>query len=208
MVQSIRESVRIAVAKRKSEPPVHVPEGRLSGDDLLGDLFESMHDLHFANTVMDGARFVLTLASTKLASKVAICHFFDINKREYVVVDAVGGNRDKVVLSRIPERDELANSTVRRRRAVVIENAATDARVKGGRWDLLGVPITSLVTAPVALGGRYLGMIELANPVDGVPYSESDGYALSYMGEQLAEVLGQRGVLIEPEVIRAFKPKG
>lgn len=195
-----------AVARRAKSEGKLATGKRLSGDELLSDLFESMHDLHFSQTTIDGAHFVLTLAVEKLPSRVAICHFFDINKREFVVVHALAKGRDALVLTRLPERDKLATQALRSRRAIVISDAASDPRIRGGRWDAVGEPVTSVVIAPVALGGRFLGMLELANPTDGHAYVESDGYALAYMGEQLAEFLGQRGVMIEPEAIKAFKP--
>ena len=44
---------------------------------------------------------------------------------------------------------------------------------------------------------RFLGAIELVNPRDGGVFSQSDGYAVTYMGEQLAEYLAEHGVLLD-----------
>jgi GAF domain-containing protein len=88
----------------------------------------------------------------------------------------------------------------------VVPDVAADDRVRGERWDAVGEPVFSVVSAPIALGGRFLGLIDLVNPMDGGAFLESDGYALSYMAEQFAEFLGQRGLLIDPELISAFKP--
>ena len=65
------------------------------------------------------------------------------------------------------------------------------------------VTVTSMDVSSVR-GTRK--QLELLDPVDGGRFSEGDAYALAYMGEQLAEFLGQRGVMIDPEAVSAFKP--
>ncbi len=47
--------------------------------------------------------------------------------------------------------------------------------------------------APVMLAGRFLGAIELLNPIDGEPFTESDGNAVTYIAEQFAEFVAARG---------------
>jgi len=169
-------------------------------------LFDAMHDLHFQASLLDGARFVLGLALQKLPSHIAVCHFYDINKREFVIVDAIAASRDALVTHRLAERDAVVSRTMRARRTSLFSGAGLD-ELKSSRWDLVGEPLTSVAIAPVALGGRFLGLLELANPTDDQPYTEGDGFALAYMGEQLAEFLGQRGLLIDIDAIKAFKPR-
>jgi GAF domain-containing protein len=90
---------------------------------------------------------------------------------------------------------------MRSRRAVVIEDATTDERAQNGRWATVG-SCRSLVCAPVEQGGRFLGLLELSNPRDGGPFHETDGHALTYMGEQFAEFLASRGLVFDSERIR------
>jgi transcriptional regulator with GAF, ATPase, and Fis domain len=177
---------------------------RLSGDDLLSDLFEAMHDVHFQPGLLEGVHFVLSLAVEKMPCRAAICHLFDINRREFVVAHALGERRADLLLKRVSEREPLLQQVLRRRRAVVMN--AGDPLLAGERWGAIGQQVQSAVSAPVVLGGRFLGVLELVNPMDGKPFSEGDGYALAYMGEQFAEFLGQRGLLLDPEAILAFKP--
>jgi hypothetical protein len=177
---------------------------RLSGDDLLSDLFEAMHDVHFQPGVLEGAHFVLWLAVEKIPCKVAICHLFDINRREFVITHVLGDCRKDLLLRRASEKESLIHQVTRRRRAVVLQGG--DERLSGERWKWLGQPVVSAVVAPVVLGGRFLGLLELVNPVDQEPFSEGDGYALAYIGEQFAEFLGQRGLMLDPEAIASFRP--
>ena len=190
-----------------SEPPPPNKRGgkRLTGDELLGDLFDAMGDLYFLASTLEGANFVLSLAMDKIPCTYGVVHFFDIDKREFIVSRAIGSSADLVV-TRTPAREGLAAEVMNKRRAVVIADAGTHGK-PFAHWAQLGTKIKSAVVAPVALGGRWMGMLELVNPKDGQPFVEGDGYALSYMAEQFAEFLGQRGLVIDPDVIRAYRPR-
>jgi GAF domain-containing protein len=128
---------------------------------------------------------------------------FDINKREFVVVRQTGQGKS-VLMSRLPEKAPLAQTAMRTHRAVVVSDAAADERVSSDeRWRTIGVDVASLVCAPVMVGGRYLGLLELANPLDGDTFSDGDGHALTYIGEQFGEFVAQHGVVIDPEHVLA-----
>ncbi|RYE92242.1 MAG: GAF domain-containing protein, partial [Myxococcales bacterium] len=115
-----------------------------------------------------------------------------------------GDRREALLLKRAPEREPLIHQVMRTRRARVVSGG--DALLDGERWRAGGAMVHSAIVAPVALGGRFLGLLELLDPVDGGRFAESDAYALSYIGEQFAEFLGQRGVMIDPEAVAAFQP--
>jgi hypothetical protein len=178
------------------------PSVRLSGDELIADLFEAMHELHFAQDALAGADFVLQLTLGKLPSEVALVHFYDINAREFVVVRTRGPGTAKLLQWRSGEKEPLIKEAMGLRRSVVIADAGTDPRARAGRWALLD-GTRSLVCAPVEQGGRFLGLLELANPRDGGLYTEGDGHALTYIGEQFAEFLASRGLILDPERIES-----
>jgi hypothetical protein len=183
-------------------PPPEAPLGqRMTGDELIADLFDSLGDLHYLSDALDGASFVLALALEKLPSDVGLVSLFDINKRTFVVVCQTGGGKS-VLLQTIAEAAELPRRAMRSSSAVVAEDPAT-MTASDPRWADIGVPLQSLVCAPVEAGGRYLGLIELANPRDGVAFNESDGHALTYIGRQFAEFLNERGLSIDPEAVVA-----
>jgi len=177
------------------------PAVRLSGVELIADLFECMHDLHFLPDALVGADFVLALMLDKLPSAVALVHFYDIDAREFVVVRAVGAGAAKVMQIRTNEKEPLIAEAMHKRRAVVLDDAATDPRVQNGRWALIGDPPRSIICAPVEEGGRFLGLLELSNPLDGQPFHEGDGHAITYIGEQFAEFLAAHGLVLDPERI-------
>ncbi len=182
----------------RSEP--RITGGRSAGDDLITDLFEAMHDLHFLGNALDGADFCLSLALEKLPSRAGFVHFYDINKREFVLATAKGKGANALLLDRHPETDAMLLSAMKKRRAVVVADATgTDAESVGRFAAIAGVK--SLIVAPVMQAGRWLGAIELLNPLDGAPFTDGDGEALSYIGEQFAEFLSSRGVILDAEQI-------
>lgn len=177
------------------------PAKRLSGEDLLSELFEAFSDLHFLPGALEGAEFVLNLTLEKLPSEVGMVSLFDMNKREFVVVRQHGGPRSALG-ARQPERAPLAITAMRKKHAVVVADPAGAARAVDDRWRAIGVEPKSLICAPVELGGRYLGLIELANPLDNGVYTDGDGNALTYIGQQFAEFVATHGVVVDAEAIR------
>jgi len=173
---------------------------RASGEDLIGYFFESMHEVHFARDAVEGGLFCLDLALDKLPSLAGLVELYDINRREFLVTSTRGEIASSLLLCRYPEADPLLSLAMRRRRAVVIADATDSEAATMERYVVLG-GARSLIVAPVMLAGRFLGAIELVNPLDGHPFTESDGNAITYMAEQFAEFVAKSGVVTDPERI-------
>ena len=187
--------------------PAVSPGLRLKGEELLTDLFVSVSDLHFMENALQGADFVLALALEKLPSKVGLVSLFDINSREFVVVRQIGGSRNGLLL-RLPDSARLQRKAMKLSRAVAIPEVHTQRQMVDHRWEEIGVAPRSLLCVPVERHGRYLGLIELANPHDGLPYTDSDGKALTYIGEQYAEFLDKCGLVVDPDEVLAEDETG
>jgi hypothetical protein len=209
-----------AVQQQPSRPPTpvrmnvtptpgrgFVPRVRVRGEDLIADLFESMHDLHFVRDAVEGGDFCLSLAMEKLPSQVGIVHLYDIDRREFLVTSVRGAATGKLLLQRHPENDLMISAAMRKRRAVVVADASQGETATVGRYATVG-GARSLIIAPVMQAGRFLGAIELLNPLDGGPYTESEGNAVSYIAEQFAEFVAERGVVTDPEVISSRQLPG
>jgi len=183
---------------------------RRSGDDLIADLFEACSDLGFLGDPLEGADFVISLLLEMLHAKVALVSFYDINAREFVVVrQGIGGpegsfDLPNAALTRSSELTPHVLRTMRAGRAVVLASG-DDSIAEDGRWRALGVSPTSLICAPVNSGGRYLGLLELADAADGKPFTESDGHAVTYIAEQFGEFLVQREIVTDSE--RVSRPR-
>jgi hypothetical protein len=184
------------VRRAPSKPTI----GRLRGDELIADLFEAMHDLHFLRDAVEGADFCLSLALEKMPSRAGIVHLYDIDKREFVVTCARGTGVEQLLLHRYPESDPLLLAAMRKQRAIVIADATNGDAAAAERYQGVG-GAKSVVVAPVILAGRFLGGLELVNPNDGNPFTEDEGHAMTYIGEQFAEFVATRGVTLDPERI-------
>jgi len=176
---------------------------RARGEDLITDLFDSMHELHFLRDAVEGGNFCLALAMEKIPSQAGIVHLYDINRREFLVTSTRGVAASTLLLRRHTEADVLLSAAMRKRRAVVIADASASSDSDAAsldRYVALG-GARSLMVAPVMQAGRFLGAIELLNPLDGQPYTEAEGNALMYIADQFAEFVASRGVVTDPERI-------
>jgi hypothetical protein len=188
------------VSQTREKPPVPAaapqpppPKRRVRGDELISVLFESMHDLNFLRDSIEGGDFCLQLALEKLPSRVALVYLYDIDHREFVVVCAQGAAPQGIIGRRLSETESLLAVAMRKRRAILLSPAeiAEHAAAIGGAQHMM--------LAPVMQAGRFLGAIEIADPSDGVAFSELDANAITYMAEQYAEFVAARGVLLDRE---------
>ena len=173
--------------------------GRTVGDELISALFESMHDLHFLRDALDGGQFCLALATEVLPARAALIHFFDVEKREWVIACTRGKDTSKLLATRAGETDELLREAARKRSAVVLPDATMAA---AARYSAIG-GTRSLIVAPIMQAGRALGALEIINPLDGNPFNEGEGNAMTYIAEQFAEYLGSRGIVLDKAKIQA-----
>jgi hypothetical protein len=82
----------------------------------------------------------------------------------------------------------------------VTANAAAEAVMP--RYQQLG-GAQSIIIAPIMQAGRALGAIEIVNPSDGMPFTENEGNAMTYIAEQYAEYLGSRGIVLDRDRIQS-----
>ncbi len=158
-----------------------------------------MHDLHFLRDALDGGQYCLALATEVLPSRAALIHFFDIERREWIIGCARGKNTSELLTMRAPDSDDLLLQSVRSRRSVVVPDASDSTAERhtalgGGR---------SLIIAPVMQAGRALGALEIINPIDGRPFNEDEGNAMAYIAEQYAKYLASRGIVLDRARIQA-----
>jgi GAF domain-containing protein len=159
-----------------------------------------MHDLHFVRDALEGGEFCLALAMEKLPCQAGIVHLYDIDRREFLIANTRGAGTNRLLLRRHAESDPLLLGAMRKKRALVVEDATQTEAPQIERYLSLG-GARSLLIAPVILHGRLLGAIELLNPLDGQPFNEPEGNALTYIAEQFAEFISSHGIVTDPERI-------
>ena len=183
---------------QRSDPVIR---RRRLGEDLISQLFESMHELHFMRDIVSGAEFVLGVLNDTLPCELTLIHVFDINTGQFVLVRANGPGSDKLVLFRTSGQDALFSQAMRRLHAVRVDDAGSDERFTGGRWGVIGLKPRQALCGGVKQGGRYLGAIELINPGGDETFYESEANALDYICEQFAEFLTNRPIVLDAEVV-------
>ena len=190
--------------RRARKPTPSAPDGskiRVRGDELIALLFEEMHDLSFMADALEGAAFCLWVVLDKLPSKAAFVHFYDLEKREFVVASVGGAVGVEHAARRNSPNDPWLAEAMRRRTVYVTADAASHEGANVERFAAIG-GARSVVVAPVMLGGRMLGAIEVVNPIDGNPFGEDDANAIQYMAEQFAEFVSSHGMVVDEARIR------
>ncbi|HVW28408.1 MAG TPA: GAF domain-containing protein [Polyangiaceae bacterium] len=187
--------------KTPSRPGAGPGRRRGSSEDLIGELFEEMHSLHFAPDIVSGADYVLNVVTRVLPSEGVLIHVFDINTRQFVVVRAAGPNARNVLLHRTPDTFKLFRTVLRRSRSLVVPDAASDQGFQSERWERLGVSVRTALCGAVKQGGRYLGFIELANPAGGAAFQDTDVNALDYICTQFADFVASRPIVLDEDAV-------
>jgi hypothetical protein len=174
---------------------------RVRAEDLVADLFEAMHEMHFLRDAVEAGDFCLSLAMQEIPSRAGLVHLYDINRRQFLITNAVGSGTAAMLSRRHPETERVLSAAMRRRRPLLIEDVE-EAATTCERYNELG-GAKSVIVAPVMQSGRFLGAIELLNPLDDQPYTPAERDAVMYIAEQLAEFVAARGVVTDPERIVA-----
>jgi hypothetical protein len=182
-------------ASRRSEPGV--ARRRAAGEDLIGELFERMHELSFHVDLVSGADFVVRVLAELIPCEGTVVHAFDLAKHEFVVVRARGPKQRDALLHRTPDADPVVHAIMRARSLSTNGSSPTSS----GAFEKLGVEPRAVLAGAARQGGRYLGIIELANPLGGTPFHEGEANALEYVCEQFAEFVSQRPVVLDPDVV-------
>lgn len=198
---TVDEVLPLQKKKARDSRPSLKRTGDPSSDDLILDLFERMHELHFMADVVNGSEFVLRVVKHTLPSAFVLIHVFDINTKNFVVVRQLGGNGEKLLMFQTPDTDPLVRKVMRASRTLNVPEADAANELGDGRWKVAGVPIGPLLVGPVKQGGRYLGMIEIGNPTGAKAFADTEANALDYICEQFAEFLTNRPIVLDADVI-------
>lgn len=178
---------------------------RPQGDHLTGALFEALHELHFSSDVREGAAFVQRVLRETMRASTVLVHVYDINSRHFVVMGVHASRSAALVDYATPEDDVLVAELMKSTEATLFTAPGSDARFSRGRW-LLVEPQRSVLCAPATVEGRYLGLVELADPEDGAEFGEDDRHALTYAANAFARFLAHRGIVLSTEPDEALTP--
>lgn len=199
-----RASAGIAESPASSPPddvygePTAPKTVRPVGDRLVGELFEALHGFHFLEDVREGAEFLGGVLAEKMGPATVLVHVYDINSRHFVVMSAMGVRAAALADYATSEEEPFVVEVMKEDEATLVLQPSDDPRLARGRW-LLVEPRRSVLCAPVAIESRYLGLVELVDPVDGSEFNEDDRNALTYAATAFARFLDRRGIVLSEE---------
>jgi GAF domain-containing protein len=137
-----------------------------------------------------------------LEVEVGIVHLYDINARSFVVASAGGPKADALIELRSPETEPLLAEAMACDKPLLLAEAQGHPLTSSGRWALIDCART-ILCAPAQHDGRFLGAIEVANPVDGSAFTSDDLNAMSYVAERFTRFLAARGIVLSTDDVSA-----
>jgi hypothetical protein len=130
-------------------------------------------------------------------------HFFDVERRQYLLVKIHGVASDGLVLQAAPAQDVVLSRAARERKGVLLDESALSSVALPARYDVgpSGQRVRSVVAAAVSLGARPLAVFECVDPLDGKPFVPGDLEALSYVAEQFGAFVSSHGLVFDKRAI-------
>jgi hypothetical protein len=164
----------------------------LASDELIGLLFERMHELAFAPTISAGADYVLGALAEHIPCDGALIHVLDVEAEELVVMRALGPDCLEVLTRRTPAHGSHLGECLRRR--ATLELGQSDIARERATWQTLGVIPRHVIASPIVRQQKPLGVIELGRVTSKGAFNPGQVRALEYVCEQFAEFVGDRPI--------------
>jgi hypothetical protein len=164
----------------------------VASEELIGALFERMHELALSPTIGTGADYVLGALAEHIPCDGALIHMFDVEAEEFVVMRALGPDSLEVLTRRTPALGSHFVECVRRR--ATLELGQGDIARCRAYWQALGVIPRHVIACPI-LGTRgAIGVIELGRVTSKGPFNAGQVRALEYVCEQFADFVADRPI--------------
>ncbi|HTV22244.1 MAG TPA: GAF domain-containing protein [Polyangiaceae bacterium] len=162
----------------------------LASEELIGNLFERLHELAFVATLGAGADCLLAGLAEAIPCDGALIHVLDVEAEEFVVMRALGAEPVEVLGRRTRGPDTPLSECLRRK--ATLELSQSDIARQRAIWQTLGVLPRHVIASPVHRHNQPLGVIELCRTTSKGPFSAAQISALEYACEQFAEFAGER----------------
>jgi hypothetical protein len=175
--------------------------------ELISTLFEHIGDLELLSDALEGAKYLLEVLATTMPSRAALVHLYDASRRCFVVVAASGEGKDSMVLARTEAKDPVLRTLMPANHPFALRGLRNVPLRGMARFTDLS-HIDAVVAAPVSIGPRWMGVIELVDPVDGDGFGSAEENALAYVAERFAAFLSTRGVIVDVAAIAKFALTG
>jgi hypothetical protein len=165
--------------------------------DLIGAIFDSVHDVHFAPTLLDGADLLCDIAFRNIPCTGAFIFLHDINTAGWILAAGAGDGAARFFGDRLPAGDPLLARIGQRGVSLRVSGDACAHGLNAG------ARAAHALLATAAVGGRVYGVIELVTAGGGEAFTDEQEHALAYLAEQFATFAAARGVLVRENEILA-----
>jgi hypothetical protein len=188
--QSPHRSGEFAIPVQDELPPAPSSQRVLASEELIGALFESLHELAFVSTLGAGADCLLAGLAETIPCDGALIHVLDVEAEEFVVMRAFGPDQREAIGRRTPGPDSHLSECLRRK--ATLELGQSDIARTRATWQALGVLPRHVIASPVHRLNQPIGVIELCRTTAKGPFSAAQSSALEYGCEQFAEFAAER----------------
>jgi hypothetical protein len=166
----------------------------LASDELLGALFERLHELAYITSIAAGADYVLGTLVEHLPCDGALISVLDERRAELVVLRAAGAGPSarELIGQRLRSVGSHLELLLDRRQSLQL--GPVELERAPGLWPALGLAPRHAIASPVQRRGRLLGAIELCRGADKGAFGQGHLSALEYVCEQLSDFIGDRPI--------------
>lgn len=188
--QSPDRSGEYPIPVQDESPAAPSSQRVLASEELIGALFERLHELAFVATLGAGADCLLAALAEAIPCDGALIHVLDVEAEEFVVMRAHGTHQREVIGRRTPGPETHLSESLRRK--ATLELGQSDISRSRATWQTLGVLPRHVIASPIHRMSQPIGVIELCRTTAKGPFSAAHTSALEYACEQFAEFAADR----------------
>lgn len=201
---SVRPSVPPPLPPRRISGRVPIAAYRSGSDSAVAaNLCEKLSRLEAEPDALAAARLCLDVLARVIPCRAMLAHAFDAARREFVVVHARGESAESMVLERHAADDPLFRVAMPTGRPFVWTDLRRAPVNKLARYTELP-SIKTVMVCPVVLGGRWLGALELVDPLGRTPFQTQDALDARYVADRYARFATARGIVVDVGAIAHF----
>jgi hypothetical protein len=145
-------------------------------------------------------RFCLDLLERVVPCRALLLHVFDAARSDFLVVDAAGAGSEGALLLRVSPRDPLLSVSIDRTHAFSWNDLSCAPVLSVERLARIG-GARRILHAPVKVGQRSFGLIELIDPLDGAAFDRRREGAVFSVASRYAEFVAEHGVVTDLSLV-------
>ncbi len=157
--------------------------------DALQTLMESVDDMDPNAEIMPLLDRILFNAQTLINAQDGSLLVTDEESNELVFVLARGVGSAQLPGRRMPWDKGIAGWVVQNKKSTIVNNASADDRFYAGIDQSIKFETRSILAAPILGGSKVLGVIEVVNKRNGLPFNKTDQTLLTLLCRFAGEVL-------------------